>query len=198
MKKLGLTGGIGTGKSTAADWFRRRGIPVVDSDELARQVVAPCQPALVEIREVFGAQVVDPEGNLRRDLLAEIVFSDPVARCKLEGITHPRIGRLWRTQFGRWLAEGQAMVVAVIPLLFEINAQAEFDATICVACSAWTQRQRLLARGWTAEQMEQRIRAQWSVERKMGSAHYVVWTEGGLENLEAQLERILPGLRAPS
>ncbi len=85
----------------------------------------------------------------------------------------------------------------IIPLLFETGAEAELDATICVACSAATQRRRLLARGWTPLQTEQRLRAQWPVEQKMARADYVVWTESGLDIHAAQLERIVPGRGNP-
>ncbi len=194
MKALALTGGIGMGKSTAADCLRQRGISVVDTDQLARQVVEPGQPALAEIQQAFGAEVLDAGGGLRRGWLAEVVFADAQARERLEAITHPRIRQLWRAQLDAWRAEGAPLAVVVIPLLFEIQAQGEFDATICVACSAWTQRQRLLARGWSPEQIERRIRAQLPPERKMALADYVLWNEGGVEILEAQLERVLGSL----
>ncbi len=194
MRSLGLTGGIGMGKSAAADWFRGRGVPVVDSDVLARQVVEPGQPALEEIRRAFGSTVISPEGELDRKALAAIVFADPAARQRLEVITHPRIRQLWRSQFETWRAGRRAVVVAVVPLLFEVHAESEFDATICVACSAATQRQRLLVRGWTAEQVEQRIVAQWPAEQKLALADYAVWTEGCLEVLAAQLDRLLARL----
>ncbi len=192
MRILGLTGGIGMGKSAAADWFRGRAISVVDSDVLAREVVAPGQPALAEIARTFGAAMLDSSGRLDREEMARVVFGDPEARHQLEAITHPRIRALWKTQLETWRAAGHPVAVAVVPLLFEVNAQKEFSVTICLACSAWTQRRRLLARGWTPEQIEQRVRAQWPIEKKIDLADYVVWTEGGLDVLAAQLERILP------
>ena len=191
MKVLGLTGGIGMGKSTSAQLLRVRGVPVVDTDDLARQVVEPGQPALAEVREAFGAEMVGPDGQLRRDKLARRVFADPAARHRLEDILHRRIRALWRAQVESWRAEGLPVAVVVIPLLFETKAEAEVDATICVACSAATQRQRLQARGWPPEQIEQRLEAQWPVEKKMTAAHYVVWTEGSLDAHAAQIEQIL-------
>ena len=194
MKTLGLTGGIGMGKSTAAEWLHQRGVPVVDSDQLAREVVEPGQPALAEIQQTFGEDMVGPDGRLRRDLLADIVFADLASRRKLEEITHPRIGDLWRARVETWRAEGHALAAVVIPLLFEIEAQTECDATICVACSTWTQHQRLLPRGWSLEQIRQRVQAQWPADKKMELADYVVWNEGGLEILRAQMARILERL----
>jgi dephospho-CoA kinase len=191
MKVVGLTGGVGMGKSAAAQLLRARAIPVVDTDDLAREVVKPGQPALVEVGGFFGADIIGPDGSLRREVLARRVFADPEARCQLEAILHPPIRRLWRAQVQSWAAEGKPLAVVVIPLLFETDAQRELDAIICVACSARTQRQRLLARGWPPEQIEQRIQAQWPVEKKMAAANYVIWTEAGLDVHEAQLERIL-------
>jgi dephospho-CoA kinase len=191
MKVLGLTGGIGMGKSTSAELFRARGLPVVDTDDLARQVVDPGQPALAEVLATFGPQFAGPDGQLRRQELGQRVFADPAARQRLEGILHPRIRALWRTQVETWRAEGRPVSVVVIPLLFETEAEAELDATICVACSAATQQERLRARGWSTEQIQQRLQAQWPVERKMERADYLIWTEAGLDVHAAQIERIL-------
>jgi len=191
MKLLGLTGGVGMGKSAAAQLLRARGIPVVDTDELARQVVEPGQPALAQVLEAFGPHLAGPDGQLRRDELARRVFADPAARQRLEAILHPPIRALWRAQVETWRAEGCPLAVVVIPLLFETRAEAELDATVCVACSAATQQQRLRARGWPPEQIEQRLQAQWPAEMKMARADYLVWTEASLEVHAAQLERIL-------
>ena len=191
MKVLGLTGGIGMGKSTSAQLLRARGVPVVDTDELARQVVQPGQPALAQVLAAFGPQIAGPDGQLRRDELARRVFADPAARQRLEAILHPPIRALWRAQIEAWRAEGRPLAVVVIPLLFETKAEAELDVTVCVACSAATQQQRLRARGWTPEQIEQRLQAQWPVETKMARADYLVWTEADLDVHAAQLERIL-------
>ena len=191
MKVLGLTGGIGMGKSTSARLLCARGVPVVDTDDLARQVVEPGQPALVEVLAAFGPQMAGPDGRLRRDELARCVFADPAARRRLEAILHPPIRALWRAQVETWRAEGRPLAVVVIPLLFETKAETELDLTICVACSAPTQQQRLQARGWSPEQIEQRLQAQWPVETKAARADYLVWTEADLEVHAAQIERIL-------
>ena len=191
MKAFGLTGGIGMGKSTAEKILRERGVPVIDTDALARQVVEPGQPALREIRLAFGPDVILASGGLDREALARIVFGDPVARQKLEVITHPRILALWQDQLELWRAERQPIAVVVIPLLFETAAETQLDATLCVVCSSATQQERLRERGWTQEQISRRIEAQWPVEKKMARADYVVWSEGGLAVLAAQLVRIL-------
>jgi len=191
MKLFGLTGGIGMGKSAAAEILSSRGVPVVDTDSLARQVVEPGQPALEEIHRAFGASVISADGRLRRDALACIVFSDPAQRQKLEAITHPRIRQLWREQVELWRARQATVGCVVIPLLFETGAQEELDATICVACSAATQRRRLRERRWTDEQIGQRIASQFPVEKKIALSTFVVWSEGSLDVLAAQLDRIL-------
>jgi dephospho-CoA kinase len=190
MKVCGLTGGVGMGKSTAADFLRVRGAQVVDTDELARQLVQPGQPALAEIQTEFGKEVIAPDGRLRREELAEIIFADAAARERLEAILHPRIRECWLAQVEIWRRENRALAVVVIPLLFETRAESHFNKTICVACSVPTQRQRLLSRGWTPEQIRQRLAAQWPVEQKIARSDFVVWTEGALDAYAQQLERI--------
>lgn len=194
MKVCGLTGGVGMGKSTAAHFLRQHGAQVMDTDELARQLVEPGQPALMDIQTVFGQSIVAPDGRLRRDELAQIVFSDPAARKKLEAILHPRIRERWLAQVESWRRENHALAVVIIPLLFETQAESCFDKIICVACSAATQRERLLARGWTPVQIQQRLAAQWPVEQKIARADFVIWTEGSLDVPAQQVERILAGL----
>ncbi len=201
MKVCGLTGGVGMGKSTAAQFLRQHGAQVVDTDELARQLVEPGQPALMEIQTAFGKSVVAPDGRLRRDALAQIVFSDPAARKRLEAILHPRIRERWLAQIEAWRAapnrsdggrgENRALAVVVIPLLFETQAESAFDKIICVACSAATQRERLLARGWTPVQIRQRLAAQWPIEQKIARADFVVWAEGAPDTCAQQIERII-------
>ena len=190
MKVCGLTGGVGMGKSTAAEFLHARGAQVVDTDELARQLVEPGQPALTEIQAEFGKSIVASDGRLRRDELARIVFADAGARKKLETILHPRIRERWLAQVEIWRRENRALAVVVIPLLFETRAESHFNKIICVACSAPTQRQRLLGRGWTPKQIKQRLAAQWPVEQKISRADFVVWTDGALDTQARQLGRI--------
>ena len=190
MKVCGLTGGVGMGKSTAAQFLHVQGVPVVDTDQLARQLVQPGEPALIEIQNQFGSHLLAADGYLRREVLAGIVFTDPVARQKLEAILHPGIRQAWQAQVEKWRSENHQLVVVVIPLLFETHAEAHFDKIICVACSSVDQHQRLLARGWTPAQIEQRIAAQLPVEEKIARSHFVVWTEGDLDSHARQVARI--------
>jgi dephospho-CoA kinase len=195
MIVIGLTGGVGMGKSTAANFFAERGLPVVDTDELARDLVEPGQPALAEIRKVFGESVIDSHGRLRRDEMAKAVFADSSKRQQLEGILHPRIREAWVTQVEKFRSEGCATAVVVIPLLFETGAEKQFTDIVCVACSSTTQRARLAQRGWSQDQIEQRIGAQWPVEKKIAAAQFVIWSEGGIEVHLAQVDRILERLK---
>jgi dephospho-CoA kinase len=191
MKVCGLTGGVGMGKSTAAGFLREHGAQITDTDELARQLVQPGQPALADIQAAFGQKVIGSTGELKRGELAQIVFADANSRKKLEAILHPRIRERWLAQIETWHGENLALAVVVIPLLFETQAGSHFDKIICAACSGAAQRERLLARGWTPEQIEQRNAAQMPVEQKIARADFVIWTDGALDAHAQQVERIL-------
>ena len=194
MKVCGLTGGVGMGKSTAARFFSKAGARIVDTDELARRLVQPGEPALDEIQAEFGKAIIALDGQLRRDELAKIVFADATKRRKLEAILHPRIRECWLDQIVNWRGEGRPLAVVVIPLLFETRAESHFDKIICVACSTATQRERLLARGWTPEQIGQRVAVQMPVEQKIARADFVIWTDGTLEIHARQVGHILASI----
>ena len=194
MKVCGLTGGVGMGKSTAAGFFLRLGARVVDTDELARQLVQPGQPALLEIQNQFGAGVIAAGGGLRRDELARIVFADEVARKKLEAILHPRIRAGWLAQIENWRKENHPLAIVVIPLLFETQAETSFEKIICVACSPTAQEARLRERGWNDGQIRQRVAAQLPVEQKISRSDFVIWTEGSPAVHEQQASRVFENL----
>ena len=191
MKLFGLTGGIGMGKSTSASLLSLGGIPVIDTDTLAREVVEPGQPALTEIAATFGPELIDEQGHLRRAALAEMVFPSPEKLRQLEAILHPIILNHWLGRVMVWRREGRTAGVVVIPLLFETHAQSHFDAIICTACSPAMQQERLAARGWPENQIQQRLAAQWPAEKKIAASNFVVWTEGAMEMHRKQLARIL-------
>ncbi len=182
------------GKSAAAEVLRQRGLPVADSDMIAREVVEPGQPALAEIALQFGDEALGPEGRLRRDWLAQRVFPDRNLRQTLEGILHPRIRQVWQARLEEWRRAGQGRAAVVVPLLYEVGLAGEFDRIVCVACTASTQRQRLQARGWSEEQIRLRQEAQWPADKKIALADFVAWSEGGLDLLALQLDRILARL----
>ena len=179
------------GKSAAASLLAEQGVPVIDTDGIAREIVEPGQPALQEVVKAFGPDVLDPQGRLRRDELARRVFPDPAARQRLEEILHPRIREAWLAQVGRWIQDNRPIGVIVIPLLFETDAASQFTATVCVACSSATQLARLRARGWTDEQISQRLAAQWPIDKKIAPSDFVIWTEGPLAIHAQQLQRVL-------
>ena len=186
----GLTGGVGMGKSTVAKILEKKGMLVVDSDELARQVVEPGQPALAEIIDQFGDGIIDPQGRLDRAKMAQQVFGDDIAREQLETIIHPRVRARWQGKISEWRKQQVCLGVVVIPLLFEVEAQNQFDVVLCVACSASTQRERLRQRKWDEEQISARIASQMDIADKMKLADHVLWNEGDMDLLRDQINRI--------
>ena len=190
MLVVGLTGGVGMGKSTLAEFLRERGEPVIDTDAIAREVVAPGSDGLAEVLRRFGPEFSAEDGSLNRQKLAEEVFNAPERRKLLESILHPRIRARWKEQVASARAEGRPRAVVVIPLLFETGAEKELDRTVCVACSDGVQMTRLRARGWTAEEAKKRVAAQWPATRKMDLSDGVIWNDSTLEICREQAMRL--------
>ena len=188
---LGLTGGVGMGKSTAARLLKKVGLPVVDSDDLAREAVHPGTEGLAEIADEFGEGFLKADGSLNRDKMASKVFQDEAARKRLEAIIHPRVRTVWEKQIDQWREQKRPVGVVVIPLLFEVDLQDSFDAVLCVACTANTQRARLRERNWDDAQITARIAAQMDIAQKMGLADHVLWNEGAPELLMDQMKEVL-------
>ena len=188
---LGLTGGVGMGKSTAARLLKKAGLPVVDSDDLAREVVQPGTEGLAEIADEFGEGFLKPDGSLDRDKMASTVFQDQAARKQLELIIHPRVRAVWENRIEQWREQKRPVGVVVIPLLFEVGLQDSFDAVLCVASTASTQRSRLRGRNWSDDQIAARIAAQMDIAQKMDLADHVLWNEGTPDQLGEQLNGIL-------
>jgi dephospho-CoA kinase len=200
MKRIGITGGIGSGKSTGASYLMESGFPVLDTDDVARSVVAPGSEGLSEIVAEFGQGILARDGSLDRAAVAGIIFSDLNARGRLEALLHPRIQRVWTGFLSARERDCALAAFVVIPLLFEKSYQAQFDAVIAVGCSSATQWRRLEGRGWAPDAIRSRLSAQWTTEAKMASADHVVWNEGTLAVQRIQWDRILdhllPGLVA--
>ena len=192
VKLYGLTGGPGMGKSAAASYLAERGVAVVDTDEIAREVVEPGEAGLEAVSREFGPEVIASDGSLNRGALAQVVFQRPAARERLESILHPLIRERWLEAARGWRAGGVEAGVVVIPLLFETEAEQEFESVICIACSAQLQSARLHERGWDAEQVSGRLSAQWPIERKIDRSQYVVWNDSSIEVLREQLGRVPP------
>ena len=187
----GLTGGVGMGKSTVAKLIEEMGVPVVDSDLLARKVVEPGEYALTEITAQFGDEYLDAEGGLDREKMARLVFEFESERLRLEAIIHPRVREEWQDQMVDWRVQEIPAGVVVIPLLYEVGVGDEFDGVLCVACTANTQRERLRERGWDDGQIAGRIGAQMDIAEKMELADHVLWNEGDPGLLRDQITRIL-------
>lgn len=185
---LGLTGGVGMGKSTAARLLKKAGLPVVDSDDLAREAVQPGTEGLAEIADEFGEGFLKPDGSLDRDKMASTVFQDQAARKQLELIIHPRVRAVWENRIEQWREQKRPVGVVVIPLLFEVGLQDSFDAVLCVASTASTQRSRLRGRNWSDAQIAARIAAQMDIAQKMDLADHVLWNEGTPDQLGEQLK----------
>ena len=176
--KIGLTGGIASGKSTVADLFAALGVPIVDTDVIAREVVAPGEPALDEIREVFGVGVFAADGSLDRARLREIVFADDARRTELESILHPRIRE---RAFQQASMVSAPYVIIVVPLLFESPMKHAMDRILVVDCSEETQLRRLTERDTgSVEQALRMIAAQASREERLSIADDVISNDGDL------------------
>src|SRR5690606_1918434 len=186
--RIGLTGGIASGKSMIADMFAARGVPVIDTDVIARQVVEPGEPALQEIERQFGPEVISPYGQLDRRRLREVVFADDSKREALEAILHPRIRDAAVRQSS---AAGGDYQVIVVPLLVESPMRHWMDRVLVVDCSEETQLQRLLERdAESREQAQRMIAAQASREERLAIADDVVNNDGSKEDAARQVEKL--------
>ena len=191
MIRLGLTGGVGMGKSTASHFLYDLGFKVADTDDIARTLVEPGKPALEDIVKVFGKEVLQENGALNRGKTAELVFSDDSKRLKLEDILHPLIRETWEIRLNEWSAQNEKLGVVVIPLLYETECEKYFDKVVCIACSKDIQRQRLRQRGWSDLEIDQRIKAQLLIGEKMSRADYVVWTNGSIDSHANQWKELI-------
>jgi len=178
---FGLTGGIASGKSTAAARFRARGVPVIDADELAREVVAPGSEGLREVVAAFGAGVLAEDGSLDRKAVARVVFADGAARKRLEGITHPRITGLSMQRAAALAERGEPLACYEAALIVENGVADAFRPLVVVACPEDVQVARVRARdGATEDEARARIRAQRPLAEKVALADFVIDTSGTL------------------
>ena len=190
MRVLGLTGGIGSGKSMVAQMFARLGAVVIDADQLAREVVEPGQPALQEIAATFGSDVLLPDGRLNRPKLAGIIFADAAERAKLDAITHPRI-RARMDEEIKVRRSGPGVLIADIPLLYENDRTQTVEKVIVVWVDPKTQLLRIRQRdGLSADAARQRIDAQMPLDAKRDRADYVIDNSGSRDDTRRQVEAI--------
>lgn len=198
MRIVGLTGGIGTGKSTVAGILRDLGATVIDADEATRAVQAPGSEGLRRLVEEFGPRILTPAGELDRPALAEIVFRDPAARQRLNAIVHPLV-REWMAERQLEAAErGDAVVVHDVPLLFESRGADAFETVILVYAPEEVQVRRLVeVRGMSEEQVRARIAAQLPIEEKRRRATHVIDNTGSMDSLRPQVERLWAEITRP-
>jgi dephospho-CoA kinase len=194
--RIGLTGGIGSGKSTVSGLLAARGARIVDADRIAREVVEPGTPGLAAVVAAFGPGVLTAEGALDRPALAGIVFADPAARARLDGIVHPLV----RARAAELIAElpPGAVVVQDVPLLVETGQAASYDLVVVVEADLETRVQRLAQRGLVEDDARARIAAQATDEQRRTVADVVLDNSGTLEDLEAQVDRFWSERVAPA
>jgi len=192
MDIYGLTGGIGSGKSAAAAYFEDCGIPVVSADELSRVVVTPGSEGLSAVVAAFGEGVLSPQGELDRRKLGAVVFKDPTARGRLEGILHPRIRDCFQDVLTALEATGNSMVVYEVPLLFENNLEKQMKAVILVSAPEDQRIARVMARDkLSADDVRARMAAQMDDKNRRARATHVLENDGDLEHLHAQIDALL-------
>lgn len=187
MLRIGLTGGIGSGKSTVSALLAERGAVIVDADVIAREVVAAGTPGLAAVADAFGGGVLAPDGSLDRPALAAVVFADPEARRRLDGIVHPLVRARAAELAGA--ASPDAVVVHDIPLLVETGQGGLYDLVLVVEADAETRVARLVRRGMTEDDARARIAAQASDEQRRAVADVVLDNSGTPEELAAQVDR---------
>ncbi|MGE5459737.1 MAG: dephospho-CoA kinase [Solirubrobacterales bacterium] len=196
MLLVGLTGGIGSGKTTVARMLEERGAVVFDADVLARDAIGPGTPGHDRVVERFGPNVLAPGGDIDREALASVVFADPAARRDLEAIIHPEVRRLFAESTEEF-RDTDAVVVFSAPLLVETGMHTAFEVLIVVSAPVETQVDRLLRdRGMSEPAIRGRIGAQLPLEEKAEVADILIDNEGTLEELEGQVERVWTELRA--
>ena len=191
--RLGLTGGIGSGKSTVAQMLALRGAAVIDSDAIARSVTAANGSAMPAIATEFGKEFVAPDGSIDRDRMRALVFSDPSAKLRLEAIVHPLVGSATQAQAQIALQAGHMLLVFDVPLLVESPRwRKQVDKVLVVDCSENTQIKRVMERsGLTREAVENIIRAQATRAQRLAAADWIVFNEGlNLEQLQQEVNAL--------
>ena len=194
MLHVGLTGGIGSGKSTVARIFRDLGAVVLDADLLVREMLGPGQEAARAVIQAFGPSVGIQGGAVDRRVLASVVFRDPSAKARLEAILHPRVIQRRREILETIRAERgpSAVVVTEAALIFEAGTQGEFDGVLLVTAPVQVRLERLVQAGWDPEEVRRRMDAQWTDERKRPLATWVIENGGDPQEARRQAEALWP------
>ena len=191
MLRVGLTGGIGSGKSEVTRLLAAKGAAVVDADLIAREVVEPGTPGLQRVAEEFGPEVLRPDGTLDRPKLGSLVFADPARLQRLNAIVHPLIGQRTAELIAQAEARGAEVLVHDVPLLVESGLATAYEVVVVVAADPATQRLRLTrSRGMTEQEAQQRIDAQAPLADKLAAATHVLTNDGSLQDLADQVDRL--------
>ena len=188
VKWVGLTGGLGTGKSTVSRLLLKSGVPVIDADRLAKQVVEPGSQGLADVIQAFGPDVLSSSKSLDREKMAGLVFSDPEKLKRLEEILHPLVQEEVRNQ-KKWLVDQHTpWAVYDVPLLFEKKLQAQFDFILLVTCSAEKQWERIRQRNhWNDQEIQKRLNSQLPLQDKIQLSHHILQNDGTLDDLEKKV-----------
>ena len=195
MHTVGLTGGIGSGKSAVSRLLRTYGAVVVDADLVAREVVDVGTPGLAAVVEAFGPEVLQEDGSLHRAALGRLVFSDPEALARLNAITHPLIAERTGALFRQAAESGAQVLVHDVALLVENGLTGSYDAVVVVAADPATQLDRLVRlRGMAEDEARARIASQLPLEDQLAVATHVIRNDGPLEELAPQVERVWASL----
>ena len=189
--RIGLTGGIASGKSTVSDILRELGAIVIDTDRIAREVTTPGSPALLEMNRRYGPEILNEEGSLRRSAVGRIVFNDPAERKWLEHLLHPLIWARAEQLAKEAAAAGYRIVVFDVPLLFETGWNAWVDEVWTVYIPLDLQRQRLQRRdGYTEAEADSRLASQWPIDQKAERSDRVIDNSGSVEETHRQVESV--------
>jgi dephospho-CoA kinase len=192
MLKVGLTGGIASGKSTVSEAFARLGAKVLDADEVAREVVLPGKPAWTKLRHTFGSEFFHPDGRLNRNKLRRLVFANPEERSKLNAIVHPEVMKEINSRFEQLTSSAEHAVVLVdIPLLIEVGVAHRFDKVVVVYANESVQVMRLMQRdGLSREEARQALSVQIDLRGKAKKADFVIDNSGTPGETQAQVEKV--------
>lgn len=196
MRVFGLTGGIGTGKSTVALMLREEGIAVVDADKIARDIASRGKPVFEEIVRLFGRGILLPDGGIDRRKLGDIVFADAEKRAALEAITHPAIARDIAAALGRLESNGCAVAIVEAALIHETGRKGRFEKVIAVRCGSDQQLRRLMVRDdITEEEARSRISSQMDPDLKARTSEIVIDNSGDLDATRAQVLALVEKIR---
>lgn len=188
---VGLTGSIATGKSTVVEWFKTKHVPVIDADQIAREIVEPGKPILMRLKETFGEAIIQTDGSLDRALLGQMIFNDDTLRQKLDDLMHPAIVKEMVARRDKYLNQNEPLIILDIPLLFEGGLPDLVDRVIVVYTTESVQLERLMNRNKLSKQeATQRIKTQWSIEKKKALATDVIDNNGSIEETYQQCDAL--------